>query len=88
MIRLEKRESTMNDTERCHFSSNTGMCTALQSTYCNGFDDKCSFYKTDLEFIKAVNDAVIVNRQKGNCNKCQYRTGECKLEQIGDEYYE
>jgi hypothetical protein len=47
--------------------------------HCTGYKSICSFRKTEQEHIYAVNEAISINRAKGNCDKCRYRDVRCQL---------
>lgn len=61
----------------CHFCRN-GYCEALAYTTCNGLNTKCSFFKTNYQYRKELDNAIISNREKGNCKKCRYMTAPCR----------
>lgn len=63
--------------ELCHFSRN-GYCEVLTDTRCRGINISCSFFKTDYQYIKDIDNAIINNREKGNCNKCKYMMTLCR----------
>lgn len=61
----------------CHFCRN-GYCEVLTDTVCNGINSRCSFFKTDYQYLKDIDNAIINNRKKGNCEKCRYMATPCK----------
>jgi hypothetical protein len=45
----------------------------------------CKFRKTEEEFFETRNHAVEINRRKGNCTNCKYRTKiKCKVAEKGE----
>ena len=65
--------------ERCFFRDLNGECGAIAGKFCDGYNNKCHFYKTELQFYIDRNTAVITNRKKGNCVKCKYREVPCEI---------
>lgn len=45
----------------------------------------CPFHKTERQFYEERNAAIQKNRQKGNCDRCKYKSQKCELLKIGDE---
>ena len=52
-------------------------CQLLTVNRCD--PNGCSFFKTEAQFEKSRNEAIALNRQKGNCDKCKYMNIRCKL---------
>ena len=69
------------DNEKCKFApyQNVKMCQILMGEKCDGYRLKCSFRKTEAEFNESLKKAILLNRKKGNCYKCQYTKTECKI---------
>lgn len=69
------------DNEKCRFApyGNSKICQILMDEKCDGYRIKCSFRKTEAEFNEALKRAILMNREKGNCYKCQYSRKECKI---------
>lgn len=67
--------------EKCVFSTSEGWCSALTETRCDGSHPGkvCSFRKTEKEYIDGINNAIRINRRKGNCSNCKYRSVQCEL---------
>lgn len=74
--------------DKCVFVTDEGTCSILISTRCTGFRSKrvCSFSKTNQEYINAINDSIRLNRKKGNCFNCKYRSVQCEIREMEDEY--
>lgn len=68
----------MND-KICYFRHRDGSCGALMGVYCPGINDKCSFYKTEKQYITERNLTILKNRAKGNCVNCKYVSIACEL---------
>ena len=64
---------------KCCYANDANVCTILMNEYCTGYKSICSFRKTEQEHIDAVNEAISINRAKGNCDKCRYRDVRCQL---------
>ena len=79
------------DKDVCYFYSPTSeiSCSVL-NTCCTGTRSKrlCHFYKTEREFIEGRNNAIKLNRKKGRCDKCRYKSQKCELIKIGDDSYD
>lgn len=77
-----------DDNVLCHFysSANTNGCLLLGEK-CTGTRSKrvCKFRKTTREYIEANNRAIELNREKGNCMKCKYRSLKCEPVEIKEE---
>lgn len=70
----------MNKEKVCYFWRENNYCGVLAETYCDGQSDRCTFRKTKAEFIRDADNAILLNREHGNCEKCAYRPlGKCKL---------
>lgn len=63
----------------CHFYNARYKACNLLKGKCTG---TCSFYKSHREFIAAQNIAIAINRRRGNCAKCKYKTIPCEFEVI------
>lgn len=63
----------------CFFRNKDGSCGAIAGVYCPGINDKCSFYKTEKQYITDRNLAILKNRAKGNCVNCKYVPVACEL---------
>lgn len=78
----------MKDNGLCHFysSANINGCLLL-GVECTGTRSKrlCKFHKTTQEYIKDNNKAIKLNRAKGNCNNCKYRTPKCEIIELREE---
>lgn len=72
--------------EICFFKQQDNICGALMGKYCNGYNDKCKFYKTEKKFIDDQNRAIELNIKKGNCENCKYRNLQCKVSQIPEKF--
>ena len=57
--------------EKCFFKNHDGSCGAM-STYCNNDYEHCNFYKSEHDYIIQINNAIALNRKKGNCKNCKY----------------
>ncbi len=68
----------MND-EKCRFHVCGRHCKILMGMDCDGTDENCSFYKTEFQFHKDADRAILINREKGNCKKCRYNINPCEL---------
>ncbi|MDE5620662.1 MAG: hypothetical protein K2O29_02310 [Ruminococcus sp.] len=67
------------DKERCKFAGVSRYCMILVGRKCVGDAKNCSFYKTERQFAKAADRAVLINREKGNCKKCRYNKIPCEV---------
>lgn len=78
----------MSENVLCHFysSANTNGCLLLGEK-CTGTRSKrvCKFRKTTREYIEAQNTAIELNRAKGNCINCKYRTAKCQIIELKEE---
>lgn len=63
----------------CYFCGDNGECGALMNCYCAGINYDCKFYKTEEQYIAERNRAVEINRAKGNCDNCKYRSVKCAI---------
>lgn len=63
----------------CRFARKKRYCQILVGVNCCGTDEKCKFYKTDKQFIKDRDNAILINRDKGNCDNCKYMIAPCRL---------
>lgn len=64
------------------FFKQTGSVCGILNTFCNGIKRGCKFYKTEEQYIEEQNKAVLMNRKKGNCEKCKYRDIHCELLEV------
>ena len=63
--------------EKCFFcNEEINFCcilvTSQRAVKCNGENKKCNFFKTKEKYINDFNEAVKINRRKGNCRNCKY----------------
>lgn len=65
--------------EICRFACGNKCCQILVGIKCQGIDEKCKFYKTDKQYIKDRDKAILKNRTKGNCDNCKYMNTPCQL---------
>lgn len=65
--------------ERCKFAGVSRYCMILVGTKCRGDATKCRFYKTERQFTEAADRAVLINREKGDCEKCRYNKIPCEV---------
>lgn len=65
--------------EKCFFRDLKGECGAISGRFCDGYNKKCSFYKTERQFIMDRNAAIMKNRRKGNCANCKYSVFPCTI---------
>lgn len=65
--------------EKCRFFWKTKRCHILVGVKCDGTDKNCSFYKTEEQFQRDCDRAIIINRRKYNCEKCRYSAVPCEL---------
>ncbi len=66
---------------KCVFASGEGWCSVLTETRCDGSRSKneCSFRKSEEEYIDGINNSIRINRRKGNCFNCKYRSVQCEI---------
>ena len=83
----------MNISEKCCFSHDgkCGILTEKNNTLndpveCRGTDIRCKFRKTEEEYISSYNESVMMNRAKGNCDKCRYKKKRCQLLYMNEVY--
>ncbi|MDE6788046.1 MAG: hypothetical protein K2J47_01820 [Ruminococcus sp.] len=74
----------MND-EKCRFFKKTKRCHILVGVKCNGTKTNCSFYKTEEQFQRDCDRAIIINRRKCNCEQCRYSAVPCELSKYHEE---
>lgn len=74
--------------DKCVFATDEGLCSILISTRCTGFRSKrvCSFRKSEDEYIEGINESIRINRKKGNCFNCKYRSVQCEIREKEDDY--
>lgn len=65
--------------KRCWFWNGGGYCRILSETMCDGKNSRCTFRKTAKQFVEDSDNAIKLNRERGNCEKCQYRQFPCQL---------
>ena len=75
------KEILLTNQEKCKFFTERRAynCNALMHTKCDGTKKDCRFYKTEEQFDKESDRAILINRSKGNCEKCRYRLIHCEL---------
>lgn len=73
----------MSNDKVCYFEGAQNICQALHGQFCRHDYRNCSFYKTIDEYINDRNHAILINRQKGNCENCKYMSIKCQL--IGEK---
>lgn len=73
--------------EICRFVGTSRYCQILVGVRCRGTDELCRFHKTEKQFQKEHDRAILTNREKGNCIKCRYMGTPCRLssEERSDE---
>lgn len=65
---------------KCALYVGNGFCQALCNVRCNGYNNKCSFYKSKTQFIEERDNAIKRCRKLNLCKRCTYRMGiKCKL---------
>lgn len=74
--------------EKCVFLIKDGRCSILTEALCTILpaEKKCSFRKTEKEYIAEINRSIRINRIKGNCISCKYRTVKCRIRETGEDY--
>ena len=79
--RARKTTEPNDDKELCYFSAGNNKCSIL-STPCTGTRSKqlCSFRKTEREFKEDWDRAIQINKAKGNCVYCKYRSERCGID--------
>lgn len=79
-LNCTKGTVNMIEKKRCYFWIDDNYCGILSETRCNGQNDRCTFRKTAAEFVRDADNAIMINREKGNCEKCKYRPfNKCNL---------
>ena len=66
--------------EKCRYVNlKRNVCVLLADTQCTGTraPELCKFHKTDKEYIASRDRAILINREKGNCQKCKYQKLAC-----------
>lgn len=66
------------DNEKCKFHICGRYCKILIGMDCDGTNENCSFYKTEIQFCKDADRAILLNREKGNCERCAYKSKPCE----------
>lgn len=64
---------------KCHFYRQDGECSLLEETICGGWNKDCGFCKTEEQFMREQDMAILLNRKRGNCLTCKYSRVPCKL---------
>lgn len=59
----------------CYFKGINGKCNCLVDTMCGG---KCSFFKTEKQFVADRDKAIDICRKKNLCHRCVYVDEPCK----------
>lgn len=74
--------------DKCVFSTGEGWCSILVETKCGGScsGKVCSFRKTEKEYIDGINNAIRINRRKGNCFNCKYRSVQCEIRETEKQH--
>lgn len=74
--------------ETCYFLTpgKINKCSILNEQ-CTGTRSRqlCRFHKTEKEFFEARNRAVELNREKGRCTLCKYKSTPCEIINIEGE---
>lgn len=65
--------------EICKFAGVSRYCMILVGVKCRGTDELCKFRKTEKQFQQERDRSILINRVKGNCNKCKYMGTPCGL---------
>lgn len=76
------------DKDLCYFySPKAEMNCSVLNTCCTGTRSRklCHFYKTEREFYEDRNKSIELNRKKGRCDKCKYKSQKCELIKIGGD---
>lgn len=80
----QRKKSIEENTEICKFKGYP-LCRILSGVKCDGYNKKCSFYKTEYQFIKDEDRAILINQAKGNCDNCRYVNTKCTLSNFSFE---
>lgn len=59
----------------CHFLVRGDVCGVLMKE-CDG---KCTFYKTEKQFVEDQDKAILICRDRGLCKDCKYTNIPCKI---------
>lgn len=65
---------------KCHFireDIDGNLECGILECYCDGFNAKCSFYKTRQQYKDSRDRAIDRCRSKGLCRGCMYRKKPC-----------
>ncbi|MDE6501130.1 MAG: hypothetical protein K2L10_03515 [Ruminococcus sp.] len=78
--------------EICIFATDrkSSFCTILVGEKCDGKNNRCSFRKTEEQFITERDRAISMNRERGNCLKCRYMGDYCRTsaeETVVDNFF-
>lgn len=65
--------------DKCFFRRLDGTCGALADTYCDGYKEGCSFFKTTKMYVSERDKAISKCREKGHCKDCKYAVIACRL---------
>lgn len=73
----------MEEVKKCRYAGKMegGDCAALKDVKCDGYHPECGFYKTEQQFIDEGDEAIRLNRRRGNCENCKYRETKCMTTQ-------
>lgn len=80
----------MKDKERCFFLTAGGynFCSLTVEQCSDRPGHRCSFRKTEQEYIEAQRHAIELNRRKGNCARCKYKRQPCEITKKEAEEYD
>lgn len=77
----------MKADDRCFFlgAGTHSFCSLTLETCSDGKNRKrCSFRKTEQEYVEAQRHAIELNRRKGNCARCKYKRQPCEIIEKGE----
>lgn len=84
MVNLNKKCKHYNDDGRCRLLAFRRSAKAgLTPVRCDGWDNKCKFAKTEVDFILDNDKSIDICRRKGLCDNCKYTKVKCKLSTEG-----
>ena len=71
----------MTDKDRCFFlaAGSYGFCSLALEQCSDRPRRRCSFRKTEQEYVEAQRHAIELNRRKGNCARCKYKRQPCEI---------
>lgn len=78
MRNYQIQENIGENSEICKFKSHS-LCKILLGVKCDGLNKNCHFFKTEFQFIKDEDHAILINRKNGNCDKCKYTNIKCPI---------